>query len=381
MNVLKCGLFVSLFFLSAVLPVTSAAQDAPAPKLKTRNVILIVVDGLRWQEVFTGADPELLNGKYGGIWDNEQDLRRQFWRESSEERRKALFPFLWSKVAVEGQIFGNQAQRSIARVTNGKAFSYPGYNEMLTGFPDPQIDSNEFGKNPNRTVFEWLDSFPELHGSAAIFATWSAFKDIFNISRSHLPIQAGWDLPYHGSLTARQDLVNRMYQTTTKLDQDDVYDSFLQLPLLDALQRDHPRLLFVGYGEPDDWAHAGRYDLVLQSSHHFDQFVEEIWTRIQGIPEYRGQTTLLITTDHGRGSGLTEWKDHGTEEKGSENIWLAVIGPDTAPLGERKDAPLVEQAQIAGTIAAFFGKDYRHAVPAAAPPITGVFSGAAASKP
>ena len=28
---------------------------------KTRNVVLIVSDGLRWQEVFTGAEEDLLN--------------------------------------------------------------------------------------------------------------------------------------------------------------------------------------------------------------------------------------------------------------------------------------------------------------------------------
>ena len=45
--------------------------------LKTRTVVLIVSDGLRWQEIFTGADPELLNEKNGGIWENERELRRE----------------------------------------------------------------------------------------------------------------------------------------------------------------------------------------------------------------------------------------------------------------------------------------------------------------
>src|ERR1700689_3474723 len=96
-----------------VLALTALQSIAPAqtiPALKTRNVVLIVSDGLRWQEVFTGADPELLNEANGGIWDREEDLRREFWRESPEERRKALFPFLWPTVAVHGQIFGNQAK-------------------------------------------------------------------------------------------------------------------------------------------------------------------------------------------------------------------------------------------------------------------------------
>jgi len=162
---LWCALLLAL---TAFQP-AARAQTASPPK--TRNVVLIVSDGLRWQEVFTGADPLLLNEKNGGIWDKEQELRREFWRADPGERRKALFPFLWTTVAAGGQIFGNQTKGSIARVTNGLAFSYPGYNEMLTGRPDPRINSNHFGPNPNPTVFEWLNGLPDLHGRVSVYAT------------------------------------------------------------------------------------------------------------------------------------------------------------------------------------------------------------------
>jgi len=360
---------------AVLLALTASPSVAPAqtlPALKTRNVVLIVSDGLRWQEVFTGADPELLNETNGGIWDKEEDLRREFWRATPEERRRALFPFLWTTVAVHGQIFGNQAKGSIAQVSNGVAFSYPGYNEMLTGRPDPRIDSNEFGPNPNRTVFEWLNGLPDLHGRVSVFATWVTFKDIFNVARSGLPLQVGWDPPYRGRLTPRQELLNRLYRSTTRMDDEDVYDAFLQVPLLDSLRQNRPRALFVGYGETDNWAHSGRYDLVLHSAHDFDHFVEELWTTLQALPAYHDKTTFIITTDHGRGSGPVDWKEHGVEQPGSENIWLAVMGPDTQPLGERTDTEPVIQAQIAATFAALLGKDYRQADTAAAAPITEV---------
>jgi hypothetical protein len=362
-HVVSCLLAV---LLAALLLPAARAQSGP---LKTRNVVLIVSDGVRWQEVFTGADATLLNEKDGGIWDKEADLRREFWRADATERRKALFPFLWSTVAVHGQIFGNQAKGSIARVTNGLAFSYPGYNEMLTGHPDARINSNEFGPNPNISVFEWLNTLPDLHGRVGVYATWATFKDIFNVHRSQLPLHVGWDLPYQGPLSPRQALLNQLYQSTTRMDDEDVYDAFLQIPLLDSFAKDQPHVLFVGYGETDNWAHAGRYDLVLHSAHLFDHFVEQLWNTLQRLPAYRDQTTFIITTDHGRGSGLVEWKEHGVEQKGSENIWIAVIGPDTPPLGERSQVAEVHQAQIAATVAALLGKDYRKAVPAAAAPI------------
>ena len=363
-----CALLLAL----SVLQPAVRAQTAAAPK--THNVVLIVSDGVRWQEVFTGADPTLMNAKDGGIWDKEPDLRREFWRENPDERRKALFPFLWTTVAARGQIFGNQTKGSVARVTNGLAFSYPGYNEMLTGHADPRINSNEFGPNPNPTVFEWLNGLPDLHGLVSVYATWETFKDIFNVRRSNLPLQVGWDLPYRGKLTPRQELLNQLYRFTTRLDDGDVYNAFLQIPLLDSFHEHQPRVLFVGYGETDNWAHAGRYDLVLHSAHIFDHFVEELWNTLQGLPAYRDQTTFIITTDHGRGSGPVDWKEHGVEQPGSENIWIAVLGPDTRALGERTHTAQVSQAQIAATVAALLGKDYRQAVPAAAVPIAEVLS-------
>ena len=365
----RCGA-AALGLLGALQP-QAHAQTSPA--LRTRNVVLIVSDGLRWQEVFSGADPLLLNEKNGGIWDKERDLRREFWRDDPQVRRKALLPFLWTTVAARGQIFGNQAKGSIARVTNGLAFSYPGYNEMLTGRPDTRINSNEYGPNPNVTVFEWLNGLPDLHGKVRVFATWATFKDIFNVGRSHLPLEVGWDPPYQGgTLTPRQQLLDRLYRTTTRFDDEDLDDSFLQIPLLDSFHSHHPRVLFVGYGETDNWAHAGRYDLVLHSAHTFDHFVEELWNTLQALPAYRDRTTFIITTDHGRGSGPVQWREHGVDEPGSENIWIAVMGPDTAPLGERAHTTEVHQAQIAATVAALLGKDYRQSVPVAAPPIAEV---------
>jgi len=347
---------------------------AAAFAAKTQNIVLIVSDGLRWQEIFTGADAALLDSKAGGSWLSEAELRKRYWRDDADARRAALFPFLWGTVAKQGQIFGNQLKGSVAHVTNGKAFSYPGYNEMSTGYPNDAIDSNEFGPNPNATVFEWLNNSEEFHGRVAIYGTWDVYKNIFNQSRSHLIIQTGWSLPPKANETPRDALLRELYATTTALDEEDVSNSLLQIPLLDYVKAAHPRVLFVGYGETDNWAHQGRYDLVLDSAHRMDHFVRQLWDTMQAMPQYHGTTTFIITTDHGRGSGLTEWKDHGVEEKGSENVWIAVLGPDTAPLGERTHAAPVTQAQIAATVAAFVGKDYRHDVPKAAQPISGVMS-------
>jgi hypothetical protein len=140
-------------FLVVLLLIAGGAAGADG--FKTRNVVLITTDGLRWQEVFSGAEKALINKQHGGVADAKA-IEAKFWRETPEERREALLPFFWKKIAKEGQIYGNQTKGSSAQITNTMKFSYPGYNEILTGFADPAIDSNAKKPNQNFTVLEWL---------------------------------------------------------------------------------------------------------------------------------------------------------------------------------------------------------------------------------
>jgi hypothetical protein len=356
--------------LLALLALTGTALPALAGK--TQNVVLIVSDGLRWQEVFQGADRVLLDPKNGGNWVEQKDLEQRYWSESPEERRQRVFPFIWGTVAKQGQLFGNRTKGSDAHVTNERAFSYPGYNEMSVGYPNLDINSNEFGPNPNASVFEWLNHSPELQGRVAIYGTWATHAQIFNEARSHLVMQVGWNPPPKSGDPSKDALLARLFDTSTRFDEEDLPNSLLQVELLDYVRTGKPKVLFVGYGETDNWAHQGRYDLVLDSAHRTDAFIKELWDTMQSMPQYHGTTTFIITADHGRGNAPVEWKEHGVEEKGSENVWIAVMGPDTPALGERTNVPAVTQAQIAATVAAFMGKDYRKDVPRAAAPIADV---------
>ncbi len=347
-----------------------AAAPAIAGAGRTENVVLIVADGLRWQEVFTGADPLLLgDGGAAGHGARLAALRARYWDEDPLVRRKLLFPFLWNTVASQGQLYGNPRAGSRVEVTNGVRISYPGYNEMLTGRADPRIDRNEFGANPNVTVLEWLNELPDFRDRVAVFATWYAFADIFNVARSHLPVRAGATLVDRADRSARGRLLTELYDTTTHLYGDNPFDAFVHVALREHLHAHRPRVLFVGYGDTDLWAHMGRYDAVLETAHGFDAYVGELWRQMQALPQYRGRTTLILTADHGRGSGRADWKEHGVEQPGSESIWLAIIGPDTPPLGERHDVAVVTQGQVAATVAALLGRDFHGAHAGTAPPL------------
>jgi len=355
-------------FPLALIVLLVPCNDAEAGNLplKTKNVFLIVTDGFRWQEVFTGAEEVLIDKTNGGVRDVEA-LRKKFWGETPQARRQALLPFVWSEIASHGQIYGNQLLGSVARVTNDKRFSYPGYNEMLTGRADARIDSNKKIPNRNITVFEWLQGRPGLEKRVAALATWDVFPSIFNCGRSGIPIWPSWSSSPAGIIPPKS--LTQLLDDTTPLWPDLILDAFLQQAAIDYIQQKKPRALFLGYGETDEWAHESRYDLYLDAAHNVDRFIKNLWELVQSISQYRGKTTVIITADHGRGSGPTAWKNHGDKTEGAEGIWIAVLGPDTPPLGERTNTDVVGQNQIAATIAALLGEDYRAAFPQAGLPI------------
>lgn len=355
------------------LGVTSAAlaDDAPNPsapakaKTRTRNVILVMSDGLRWQEVFGGADRALLTKKEGGLAHPEA-TKAAFDRETAQARREALLPFITTVVAKQGRLYGDVGGES--RLTNGKAFSYPGYNEVFTGFGDPRIDSNNKFDNPNVTVFEWLNAKPEFHGKVAAFGSWDVFPYILNRNRSGLKIVACWEPPTGENLTPAERMLGEINSNVHRTWPDCGYDVFTYYAALENLKREKPRVTFIGLGETDEFAHGGRYDHYLTSARKFDQYVEELWKTVQAMPEYKDQTTLILTTDHGRGDAPVEWKSHGEKIKGADRIWVGVLGPDTPPQG---DSPSLSanQNQLAATLAALLGEDYNAYQPKAGPVI------------
>lgn len=338
--------------------VTWGAINSRAASHQTQNVFLIISDGLRWQEVFNGAEAELMNATNGGV-KNPEALRAEFLKDTSEARRQALFPFLWNTIAHQGQIFGNQTRGSLVSVSNGKKFSYPGYNEILSGWGDPRIDSNDKKPNPNETVFEWLNNQAGFQGRVSILGTWDVFPYIFNIERSRIPIWPAWEPRFEANQIKVSDTVGSLLRDTTPLWEDLAYDSLLLHAAQDHIKRQQPRVVFIGFGETDEWAHEGRYDHYLHVAHRMDDFVRRLWETAQGMSQYRNKTTLILTADHGRGSGPTAWRNHGEKVEGAEGDWIAIIGPDTPPLGERTNTAPISENQIAATIATLLGKDFR----------------------
>lgn len=339
-------IITALFYVFIIFEVEAQQQ--------TTKVVLITLDGFRWQELFSGADPNLVaNKKYV---EDTTALKEKYWRNTPLERRQVLMPFFWNKVSKIGQLHGNRNQGSNVNLTNSKWFSYPGYNEILTGIADDKrINSNDKINNPNITVLEKVNQLARYKGKVAAFGSWDVIPYIVNRERSEIPVNAGFELVKGTNLSAKEIFLNEL-QPKIPSPWDSVrLDAFTSNYALEYMKREHPEFVFISYGETDDFAHDGNYQAYLKSANLADNLIKDLWEFTQKDTFYKDNTVFIISTDHGRGDNpLEQWKDHGSDIAGSGNVWLVMFGKGIKPLGEIKTKEQLHSTQIAPMILSLF---------------------------
>ena len=97
-------------------------------------------------------------------------------------------------VTERGQLFGDPDHECEVQITNGRHFSYTGYNEILTGHVDASIDSNDKRSYLNMTVLEWLQRKSKHCGRVVDLESWDVFPFILNGEPSGIEINVGWQL-------------------------------------------------------------------------------------------------------------------------------------------------------------------------------------------
>lgn len=300
---------------------TLAAQ---AQTTHADNVVLVTIDGFRWQDLFRGADPSLV----------ESDAARASYVDAPD-RAQALAPFLLS-FAQTGALIGNRDQGSCARMSNEYWFSYPGYAELLAGRPNSHARSNRALPNEDVTVLERLSQRPDFAGSVRAYAEWSVVKSILNVERSQLPV-------------------------FVPPDEEAAHD-----PQVMAAAREIfgnlPRVTWLALGDTDNRAHEGDYDAYLAAAHEADAYVQALWNAIEADPRTAGRTTMIVTADHGRGeSEGGRWRGHGSghwrgivvpglRHKGSDAIFIAARGPGIVATDAYDHGQCASASQVAGTL-------------------------------
>ena len=356
---------IALLLAACSGPSSDAPATGAAPTTKSAaapfepKVVLVTFDGARWEDVFRGADPALVAA------DVDEDLKEEVTKAFEEvpNRGAALMPFLHDVMGAKGVLIGDRDIGECARTENDMWFSYPGYSEILAGKPNPAILENDPIPNADVTVLEWANKAPAYAGKVDMVGTWTLFPYIVNADRSGVPVNEA----FHGKHPT------------------DVRTSRAGF---EVLEEKKPRLLYIAFGDTDEFAHLGDYAAYLAALERGDEYLRLLWEKLQADPYYRDQTTLIVSTDHGRGhEPLEAWRDHsspryhalypdyqpeynGTGIVGSDAIWVAAMGPavDRDGASKYKGGDCALQAQIAKSVIVALGGDPATFTPDAAAP-------------
>jgi len=273
--------------LAAGLTAAIAAQT-PSPA-----VVLVTLDGVRVEEMFGGLDTRIVQSQLKrGERLEDQPIYKRFWAPTPEARRAKLMPFFWGTLMRDhGSIAGDPARSSRVHLTNGHAFSYPGYSEMLVGRAhDDTIRSNDPIRNPYRTVLEFLkERLAFSTDQVAVFTSWRIHSAIVEHKEGALTVNAGYTA-FASPVDEIQKQSALQFETPTPWN-DVRHDAYTFRFAMDHLARRRPRVLYLALGETDDWAHDGRYDRVLEAMERSDDYLKQLWTGCSRNPNTAGRLT------------------------------------------------------------------------------------------
>lgn len=354
-----------LLALSAV-----GAEGVPA----TQNVVLVTLDGVRIQDIFGGIDEVAARHDEEKLYSDMAAMRDRYGAPTPAERRAKLMPRLWNELVPQGMAFGNTAYGNRVTVQNRVFWSTPGYVEMLTGGPRPEVADNEPRRYSNPTALEHARSALGLETyEVAQFGSWDGFSLAAASSGRSFLMNGAYDSLPPELATPEIDRLCALRRDVMGLWTEGSNDMLTYRIAKAYVEKHRPRVLWLALVNSDDWAHADRYDRYLEYLHRADAMLGDLWATLQSIDAYRGRTTMIVTTDHGRGRQGSDWAEHDATIPGSEDIWLVVIGPDTPAVGEVRQPGTLYQGQVAATLLEFLGIDSRELGEGVLPPIGAAF--------
>ena len=319
------------------------------------KVILITLDGFRPLEFFAGADSLLL---FDSKVTKFSTTISQFWDSNPDKRVYKLLPFLSNLNSSNAVVLGNKSQGSFVGYSNTYKKSGPGYNEILSGLiKDRRVYNNQNKWNKNQTIFGAAAMDARYKDRVEAYTSWDFFPYVLNTKKNKIYVNAGNHPVLKSNPTPIQLQILDNQNKTPIIWPRVRLDTFTHQFAMDALHNSKPKLLLIGYGETDDYAHMQKYDAYLKSAHQNDKMIKEIWDFIQQDPFYKDQTTLIITTDHGRGYGK-DWGNHSPKIKGSDEGWMVLLGGGVDNFNPNEKG-IYSVSQIAATVATLLQLQYK----------------------
>jgi len=279
----------------------------------TRQVIFIAIDGVRWQDVYQGADPKLVD---------DQAVPDELLLPPER-----LLPNLYRRVVARGVALGAPGHGAPMLASGPNFISLPGYMEMLSGAPSG-CTRNDCDRIKTPTIVDEFRSRSSPRDHVAVFSSWEAIDRAAAMDTEGIVMSTG----RHGG--ASRDMLREDPVTSELIDLGEAApafpgeydyrpDAFTAPIALRYLVTHRPRFMFIGLGDTDEWGHRNDYQSYLQALRYCDAFIGDLLRTLDTMGEYGATTTVVITTDHGRSARFTS---HGGEHAESGQVWMMAVG-------------------------------------------------------
>ncbi len=281
-----------------VSPAPPIVQPSPPPpKQGSPKVVLITVDGVRWQEIFDGTDPFLSGNK--------------------TIPARELLPNLYYQFVDRGMVVGKD---SMFVATGPAHISLPGYLEIMRGHPSSDCQENDCEPRLKE------DTMADLFNKSAVFASWDTIRKTVGKNVDKYVVNCGRN--YRSTGWKQAELEDN--QTFPEVWGDYLYrpDDLTEKVAVDYLQYYSPDFIWISLGDTDEWAHYGDYSKYLESLQQADKFIGMVVEMVKS-GEDGADFTFIVTADHGRG---LNWQSHGWDRASARN-WLMMSGRGIQPQG------------------------------------------------
>jgi hypothetical protein len=326
----------ALVSTAAWVAATVVAKPVADPDDESPPVVLVVLDGVRWQEVFDGVDSALAMGREG----------------PSGSDAAELLPNVYAATRSRGALLGAPGHGKTIVASGPNFVSMPGYTEIFEGRPPVSCQDNECAGAREPTLADEIRARATRDSDVAVFASWERIRVAATRDPSHIVLSAGRTDVGGGDVLGTDPEMNDALERGRYADaypghgafRPDRFTGALALRYLDAKR---PAFLFVGLGEPDEYAHRGDYAGYLASLRAADDFIGQLLATLDRMGERGRRTLVVLTSDHGR---ARDYREHGAQFPESARVWLAAFGGPVHARGFAEAPQPRRLADIAPTI-------------------------------
>jgi hypothetical protein len=326
--------------VAVALPLDTSEGEVAAREEADPALVLVVLDGVRWQEVFDGVDPDLTATARLG-----------------PAPAMALMPHLYGAIATRGAALGGP-ERGPAMVATGPNYvSLPGYLEILSGRGPQPCQSNQCIPDHVRTIADEVRARSADPADVAVFSSWDRIARAASAEPGAFVLSSGRSRLSHAEVIAEDDSARSWEELGARArafpgEGDFRPDRFTAALALRYLEAKRPHFLFLGLGEPDEYAHRGDYAGYLSSLRAADETLGQLFATLDRMGTRGASTTVFVSTDHGRAHNF---RFHGRAFPESGRVWLVAAGAGVRARGILQAARPHRLADLAPTMRRLLG--------------------------